>query len=184
MSAAPTRARARGRIAAPRPRNSPMKRLPFLLLALLLPCLPLTAARGDEVPLSAEEEERLEAIDRHTKRGIEAFQTGNHEEVLERMKRLAKYDPQNPLPLYLTGRVKERTGKYDEALNLAAAAAVAHPDHLPTEALRYRVLLALGRHDVAATAARARLRTRSSAGNSPTRRAATMSILQQTSTGV
>jgi tetratricopeptide (TPR) repeat protein len=135
--------------------------LAFALAALL--AVPLGAPRpatGDDVPLTPEEEERLEAIDRHTEKGLKAFRTGNHDEVLERMKRLAKYDPTNPLPLYLTARVHDRTGAYDKALDVATAAATAHPEDRAIEAIRFRVLLAVGKHDAAATAARAALKER------------------------
>jgi tetratricopeptide (TPR) repeat protein len=132
----------------------------LLALGLLaLPLLPGPRALADEVP-TPEEEERLEAIDIHTTRGVKAFRTGNHEEVLARMKRLAKYDPENPLPLYLTARVHERTGRYEQALGVASAAAMAHPDHRPIEATRFSILLATGQHDVAITAARAALEAR------------------------
>ena len=122
------------------PRPTPRLLLHAGLLAFL--CFALPSVRGpavaDDVPLTPEEEERLEAIDINTKRGVKAFRTGNHEEVLARMKRLAKYDPENPLPLYLTGRVYERTGEYQKALDVATAAATAHPDDRRIEALRFK----------------------------------------------
>ncbi len=115
---------------------------------------------ADDVPLTPEEEERLEAIELHTSRGLKAFRSGNHEEVLARMKKLARYDAKNPLILYLTGRVHERVGKYTEALDVASAAAAAHPDDRRIEALRFEVLLETGQHEVAAMSAQAALKER------------------------
>ncbi len=143
-----------------------MTRLSLLALLLLLgavllaPSAPLRGVFARDEPLTEEEEERLEAIDRHSQKGWKAFRTGNHEEVLARMKRLAKYDPKNPLPLYLTGRVQERTGAYQKAFDTATAAAVAHPDDRRVQALRFKTMFALGRHEAAETAARAGLQER------------------------
>jgi len=137
-----------------------LRALVFLAPFALLAALPLGAARADEVPLTPQEEERLEDIELQTERGWKAFGSGNHEEVLARMKRLAEKDPTNPLPLYLTGRVYDRMGKYQQALELATGAAMAHPADRRIEALRLKTMLRLGKVDLAATAARAALSER------------------------
>ncbi len=93
----------------------------------------------DEEELSEEEEERLEAIERHTEKGIEAFRRGSHDEVLSRMKRLARYDKDNPLVAFLTARVQRRTGKYKEAIETVAAARKVTPDDVRIRALQYRL---------------------------------------------
>jgi tetratricopeptide (TPR) repeat protein len=132
----------------------------FLGLSLLLGGLVLAGlprVEADDVPLTPEEEERQEQIDLQIERGMKAFQTGNHAEVLSRMERLAGYDPEHPLPLYLTGRVQERRGEYEKTLKLMAGAVAAHPDDRRLEALRLRAMLALGRTDEAESAARAAL---------------------------
>ncbi len=113
------------------------------------------AARADDAPPA--DDERQEAIDRHTEKGWKAFRSGNHEEVLQRMERLAALDPKDPLPKYLTARVHARTGKYEEALKGATDALAAHPEDRALEALRFDMLQRLGRSDEAATAASAAL---------------------------
>ena len=141
------------------------------LTILLLGTLRTATARGDDgtnppapvpapAPESAAEEDRQEQIDRHVQKGWKAFRGGNHEEALTRMERLAKVDPANPLPKYLTARVYARTGKYAEALALATAGAAEHPDDRATEVLRFDLLLRLGRDDAASTAATAAIATR------------------------
>ena len=139
-----------------------MRRL--LLLGCLLLALPaagfLPPAVADDPPVSAEEEERLEAVERHTTKGWEAFRTGNHEEVLARMERLRKYAPDSGLPDYLSARVQERTGRYEEALATASGALASHPEDRGLEDLRFKTLAALGRVDEVLTAARAALATR------------------------
>ena len=138
--------------------------LPFCLLLSGLGALLLGAPRGvsaDDVPMTPEEEERLEEIELQTQRGWEAFGTGNHDEVLARMERLARFDPQNPLPPYLTGRVHDRRGAYAEALAVTEAAATAHPDDKRLEALRFEALLAMGKVEEAETGARKALARRS-----------------------
>lgn len=144
-----------------------MPRLSFFAIAVfalgalvLIPSGLLRPAQADEPELTPEEEERLEAIERHTEKGWKAFRTGNHEEVLARMKRLAKYDPENSLALYLTGRVHERVGDYQKALDIATAASAAHPADRQITALRFKALFAMGRHEAAAAAARAALEKR------------------------
>lgn len=104
------------------------------------------------VPASADEEAKAEQIERQTKKGVTAFERGNHDEALTRMDRLAKLDPESPLPTYLKARILTRTGKYEEALVLATAAATAHPDDRGVEALRFDLLRRLGRDDDAAKA--------------------------------
>ena len=81
---------------------------------------------------SMDEEEKKELIATNVERGWKAFQTGNHDEALARMKRLASADPEHPLPPYLTARVKERTGDYAEALEIATQANAKRPDDRPT----------------------------------------------------
>lgn len=119
----------------------------YLLLALflgLLGLLPITAVAYADEELTAEQEERLEAIDRHTERGWRAFNTGNHDEVLARMKRLRRYDDDNPLPDFLTARVYERTGKYAEAMVTAMAGVKRWPADLHMRALYLRLFLTTG----------------------------------------
>ena len=95
----------------------------FLLAVLpLLLLLATPLALADDTELSEEEEERLEAIERHTEKGWSAFRRGNYDEVLARMKRLRRYNPDLALADYLTAKVQERTGKLDEARKTAAAA--------------------------------------------------------------
>ena len=93
----------------------------------------------DDEDLSEEEEERLEAIERHSEKGLEAFRRGSHEEVLARMERLARYDKDNPLVAQLTARVQRRTGKYKDAMATVAAARKVRPDDVKLKALQYRV---------------------------------------------
>ncbi len=140
---------------APRRRFLPLA----LLFGALLWLAALPPALADETPLTEEEEERLEAIERHTEKGLKAFRTGNHEEVLARMKRLKRYDPDNALAPYLIGRVQERTGAYEDALKSVTEATGKHPDDRRLEALRFSLLLTTGEHQVAGTAARAALET-------------------------
>jgi tetratricopeptide (TPR) repeat protein len=101
----------------------------FLGALIALPWVSARPAAAEDAPLSAEEEERLEAIESHTAKGWKAYRSGNHEEVLARMKRVAKYDPASPLPGFLTSRVLERTGQYEKALAVATKAAAEHPEH-------------------------------------------------------
>ncbi|MDA1194940.1 MAG: tetratricopeptide repeat protein [Planctomycetota bacterium] len=124
-----------------------------LLLTGLAGLLPPAVAEDE--PVSAEEEERLEALLLNTEKGWAAFRTGNHEEVLARMKRVAKYDPASPLPTYLTARVHERTGQYEEALRVASEGLETHPGHRGLEGVRFKVLHDTGRLDALTTAARA-----------------------------
>ncbi|MDJ0523238.1 MAG: tetratricopeptide repeat protein [Planctomycetota bacterium] len=144
-----------------------MPRRPHFALAvlalgalLLVPAGLLRPAHADETELTPEEEERLEAVERHTEKGWKAFRTGNHEEVLARMKRLGRYDPKSHLPAYLSGRVYERTGEYQKALDAATAASTARPEDRRATALRFKTMFATGRHETAATAARAALAER------------------------
>jgi tetratricopeptide (TPR) repeat protein len=120
--------------------------LALLLLGglALLPAEAGDALWADEVP-SAQDEERAERIALQVEKGWKAFQTGNHDEVLARMKRLAELDPQHTLPPYLTARVHERRGEYMEALALVEPAHERRPDDRGLEALRLEVLLELGR---------------------------------------
>jgi len=141
----------------PRPRRLAILLLLGLCAISLSPAGLLRPVRAGDEPLTAEEEERQEAIERHTERGWKAFRSGNHEEVLARMKRLAKYDPRNPLPLYLRARVAERTGDYEKAFQTASAAAAAHPEDLRVEALLFKTLFERGRVAAAETKARAAL---------------------------
>jgi tetratricopeptide (TPR) repeat protein len=122
---------------------------------VLVPVETTTVSADDAPTLSTDE--RLEAIERHTERGWKAFRSGNHEEALQRMERLAKLDPENPLPKQLTARIKARTGKYEEALALATEAAGKHPADRAVEAVRFDLLRRLGRHDEASAAASAAL---------------------------
>lgn len=126
----------------------------FLLALLVWTGTPRAARAGDGSD-SITEEERQEAIELNTDRGWAAFRSGNHEEVLARMKRLRKYDPGNPLADYLTARVYVRTGRYEKALDTTAAALAKHPAHRGLETARFRALDALGRTDESITAARA-----------------------------
>lgn len=130
-----------------------------LVSAWLLPHGSRPVAYAEDEPLSAEEEERLEALEYNTEKGWKAFRTGNHEEVLARMKRVAKYDPESPLPAYLTSRVHERTGAYEEALATATAGAAKFPEHRGIQAVRFKVLDATGQYETLMTAARASLET-------------------------
>lgn len=98
-------------------------------------------------------EDRAEQIERHTKKGMTAFQRGNHDEALTRMDRLEKLEPENPLPAYVRARVWTRVGKYEEALALATQTAAKHPDDRGVEALRFDLFRRLGRDEEAATAA-------------------------------
>lgn len=127
----------------------------LLAAAWWLPCGAARHALADDEPLTAEEEERLEALEYNTARGWKAFRTGNHEEVLARMKRVAKYDPSSPLPAYLASRVHERTGDYEQALATATTAAARFPTHRGIQAVRLKALDATGQYDVLITAARA-----------------------------
>ena len=68
----------------------------FLALLGLLLAMPPGAVRADDVPRTPEEEDRLEDIEYQTERGLKAFGSGNHEEVLARMKRLAETGPEEP----------------------------------------------------------------------------------------
>jgi tetratricopeptide (TPR) repeat protein len=133
--------------------------LGLLGLSAFLAPAPRPAA-ADDVPPSAEEEERLDEIARHTERALKAFRSGNHEEVMARMKRLTKYDPKSRLVPFLTARVHERVGEYEQALDVATAAAATFPDDRRIEAARFKVLLVTGKHDVATLAARAALEAR------------------------
>lgn len=140
--------------------HRPGARRPGWLLLLLLPILPVglgppAPAAADETPSSAEEEERLEDIERHTERGWKAWHSGNHEEVLARMERLARLDPANTLPPYLTARSWLRTGRYGEAEALLATARAAHPADRRLRLAAWRLLRALARHDEARSAAEA-----------------------------
>ncbi|MDJ0975986.1 MAG: tetratricopeptide repeat protein [Planctomycetota bacterium] len=133
----------------------------FLLLPALLMLLwtgaPGTVLADDEAELTPEEEERLDAIDRHTERGWRAFRRGNHDEVLARMKRLRRYDENSALADYLTARVLERTGKYTEALETVVAATKRHSKDAELRAVHLRLLGTLGRTDEMEAAARAAL---------------------------
>lgn len=128
----------------------------LVLLALLIPLatgLPTPSTAGaDEA-----EEERLEAIERHTERAWKAFRSGNHEEVLARMKRVARYDPESELPAWLTARVEMRVGHYAQALELVEEAAAKHPEHKGLEGVLFDVLLTLGRLTEVEETARARI---------------------------
>lgn len=141
------------------PSPSARGRLRFVLAWAL--ALPFLGAGGAGGSLRADGEppadERQENIALNVERGWKAFQTGNHDEALARMQRLAELDPAHTLPPYLTARVKERVGAYDEALTLAAAAHQKHPDDRALEALRFNLLLARGRVEEAETLARALL---------------------------
>lgn len=115
-------------------------------LALLACALLLAApgpARADELEAEAEAERR-EAAERHAERAFEAFTTGNHEEVLKRMERVARYAPESPIPFLLKARVFERTGRTREALAEAQAGALAHPDDRRLGGLVLELLLATG----------------------------------------
>ena len=110
------------------------------------------AAGADEA-----EEERLEAIERHTERAWQAFRSGNHEEVIARLKRIARYDPESPLPAWLGARVELRVGRYAKALELAEAGTSRHPGHKGLESVLFDVLLTLGRSTEVEETAEARV---------------------------
>lgn len=132
---------------------------PLLLAGLILVSV-AGASRvvGDDTPSA--DEDRAEQIERQTKRGWAAFRRGTYDEALQRMDRLEKVDPKNPLPRLLRARIFARTGKYAEALALATEASAAHPDDRGLEALRFDLLRRMGRHDEATTAAKAALAVR------------------------
>ncbi|MHC5012139.1 MAG: tetratricopeptide repeat protein, partial [Planctomycetota bacterium] len=122
---------------------------------------PSSLARADETePLTPEEEERLEAIDRHTERGWKAFRSGNHAEALARMNQLERYDPENPLPDYFRARIHARTGNYEDAITFARRGTENHPEHRPLEGAYLDLLLELSRLDDLEAAARAALEAR------------------------
>lgn len=97
---------------------------------------------GDE---TADQEELAERIALQVEKGWKAFRTGNHDEVLSRMKRLQELDPAHTLPAYLTGRVHERRGEYAQALAVVEPAQQQRPDDRELTALRFDLLLDLGR---------------------------------------
>jgi tetratricopeptide (TPR) repeat protein len=131
-----------------------------LLTGFLLLPIPSTATSwADEVP-AGQDEERAERIALQVERGSKAFQSGNHDEVLARMKRLAELDPEHTLPPYLTARVHERRGEYAEALALVAPAHERRPDDRGLESLRFDLLLDLGRTSDAEVLARKALAER------------------------
>jgi len=122
----------------------PVLRLLPVLGLLLAPLLALAPGWTDETP-GPDAEERAERIALQVEKGWTAFQSGNHEEALARMKRLAELDPEHTLPPYLGARVHERVGEYAEALALVEPAHERRPDDRPLEALRFDLLLDMGR---------------------------------------
>ena len=117
----------------------------LLLVPLLaLGWLALAPGWADDTP-TPDAEERAERIALQVEKGWKAFQTGNHEEALARMKRLAELDPEHTQPPYLGARVHERLGEYVEALALVEPAHERRPDDRPLEALRFDLLLDTGR---------------------------------------
>jgi tetratricopeptide (TPR) repeat protein len=131
--------------------RSPVRPLVLSALALAAFLLPAVSVRADG---TMGEEERKEQIATNVERGWKAFQNGNHDEALARMKRLATVDPEHPLPPYLTARVKERTGDYAEALDVATQANAKRPDDRPLQALRFQLLFTLGKSEEAERLAR------------------------------
>jgi hypothetical protein len=89
--------------------RSALRLLPALGL-LLSPLAVRAPGWADDAP-APDAEERAERIALQVEKGWKAFQTGNHEEALARMKRLAEIDPEHTLPAYLGARVHERLGK-------------------------------------------------------------------------
>ncbi len=139
-------------------RSPTRHRLSFLLfwvVAVGLLLAPGASIRADD--LTEEEEERLEAIERHTERGWKAFRSGNHDEVLARMDRIERYAPESPLPDFLRARVELRQGAYEEALERLVKAVAAHPAHPGLEAAHFDALHRLGRIDEMRQVAEARL---------------------------
>lgn len=118
----------------------------------LLGLLPLAAVAEDD---DEAEDERQEAIERHTERGWKAWRGGNHEEVFARMERLQKVDPEGTLAPYLIARTQFRTGKYEEAQKTLTEAQARFPDERRLNHVSFRMLELLSRHDELATAAQA-----------------------------
>ena len=119
--------------------------LPLLLVTMLLAGGVVFAEDVNDVDEA--EEERLEAIERHTERGWKAWRSGNHDEVLARMARLAKADPDSPLPSYLTGQVYVRTGKYAQARKLLAEARTRFPNDRRLDETLFRMQEQLSQFD-------------------------------------
>jgi tetratricopeptide (TPR) repeat protein len=140
-------------VPGPRPRR--LLRALLLALAAGAGLAPVLAARADDEAALAEDE-RKEAVDRQVERGWAAYRRGNHEEALARMERLAKIDPEHPLPDRIAALVHARTGAYEEGLERASKAA----DDRGLLALRLDLLRRLGRHEQAVTAVEAALAAR------------------------
>lgn len=131
--------------------------LALLAAFSVLPGPQPSSVQADE--LTAEEEERLEAIDRHLERGWRAYKRGNYEEVQARVKRLLRYDPDSAVPNWMGGLAFARTGKYDEALDHAAKGLTKDPKHRGLRILQIRTLLERGKWAEAQAAARAAVQT-------------------------
>ncbi|MFM8385566.1 MAG: tetratricopeptide repeat protein [Planctomycetia bacterium] len=127
------------------------------LLVLVLACVPCRGLAPAVAGEDGADEERTERIALQVERGTKAFQSGNHDEVRARMKRLAELDPAHPLPALLLARVAERTGAYEEGLALVVPAHEARREDRSLAALRLDLLLELGRLDEAESLARSLL---------------------------
>lgn len=137
--------------------TTPPARLALLVLVLVLACVPCRGLAPAVAGEDGADEERTERIALQVERGTKAFQSGNHDEVRARMKRLAELDPAHPLPALLLARVAERTGAYEEGLALVVPAHEARREDRSLAALRLDLLLELGRLDEAEALARSLL---------------------------
>ncbi len=138
------------------PRRPPALRLlvPVFVASLGFAGLPgpaaplgLPTARADDLPPGPDADERREAVEHHLERAWAALREGNHDEVLARMRRVERYQPDNADAPYLRALVADRVGDYQKGLELLDRDLEKHPDHRGARALRFDLLLDVGRYE-------------------------------------